>query len=412
MSEGRKQMGVRVARSRRHVVSPAAAVLAGVLTTVMLTSAAVISSLAHQSVLAGFGQGALFLAIGLIGLIVAWHQPRNPMGWVLFGLAFFYVVYWLARSYALLDYRVHDQGLPFGWVALLLGQAWAPVMFLAGLSLLLFPDGRVPSARWKPMLRAYLALGASWLGGTLFVAAKVIAGHRVSIDSSGTLAALDSPTGSNAWWAVTSAIFFAAVAVCWVAWLAGQVLAYVRSSGERRLQLKWLLSGATIFILAEIALFADDNPVGWWKVAEGVATVGTFALPVSIGFGIMKFRLYDIDRIISRTLAYALVTGALVGVYAGLVLLATQVLRVHAPVAVAASTLVAAALFSPLRRRVQRAVDRKFNRARYDADQTVAAFAARLQDAVELNAISADLLAIVDGALEPTHVSLWAGPGR
>jgi hypothetical protein len=94
-----------------------------------------------------------------------------------------------------------------------------------------------------------------------------------------------------------------------VAWLAGQVLTYVRSSGERRLQLKWLLSGATIFILAEIALFADDNPVGWWKVAEGVATVGTFALPLSIGFGIMKFRLYDIDRIISRTLAYALVSG-------------------------------------------------------------------------------------------------------
>jgi hypothetical protein len=198
-----------------------------------------------------------------------------------------------------------------------------------------------------------------------------------------------------------------AVAVCWVAWLAGQVLTYVRSSGERRLQLKWLLSGATIFILAEIALFADDNPVGWWKVAEGVATVGTFALPVSIGFGIMKFRLYDIDRIISRTLAYALVTGTLVGVYVGLVLLATRVFTLNSPVVVAASTLVAAALFSPLRRRVQRAVDRKFNRARYDADQTVAAFAGRLQDAVDLGTVHADLTGVVNRALEPTHVSVW-----
>jgi hypothetical protein len=407
---GEKVGYARAARWRPRTGS-AAAVVAGLLTAVMLTSAAVISSLAHQSVLAGFGQGALFLAIGLIGLIVAWHQPRNPMGWVLFGVAFFYVVYWLARSYALLDYRVHDGGLPFGLVAVLLGQAWAPVMFLAGLSLLLFPDGRVPSARWKPMLWAYLALGASWLGGTFFVAARVIAGHHVSIDSSGTLAALDNPTGSNAWWAVTSAIFFVAVAVCWVAWLAGQVLTYVRSSGERRLQLKWLLSGATIFILAEIALFADDNPVGWWKVAEGVATVGTFALPVSIGFGIMKFRLYDIDRIISRTLAYALVTGTLVGVYAGLVLLATRVFTLNSPVVVAASTLVAAALFSPLRRRVQRAVDRKFNRARYDADQTVTAFAGRLQDAVDLAAVHSDLTGVVNTALEPTHVSVWVVEG-
>jgi hypothetical protein len=404
-------MGVRAVRSRRHVVSPAAAVVAGLLTAVMLTSAAVISSMAHQSVLAGLGQGALFLAIGLIGLIVAWHQPRNPMGWVLFGVAFFYVVYWLARSYALLDYRVHGGSLPLGWVAVLLGQAWAPVMFLAGLSLLLFPDGRVPSARWKPMLWAYLALGASWLGGTFFVAARVIAGHHVSIDSSGTLAALDNPTGSNAWWAVTSAIFFVAVAVCWVAWLVGQVLTYVRSSGERRLQLKWLLSGATIFILAEIALFADDNPVGWWKVAEGVATVGTFALPVSIGFGIMKFRLYDIDRIISRTLAYALVTGMLVGVYAGLVLLATRVFTVTSPVAVAASTLVAAALFSPVRRRVQHAVDRRFNRARYDANQTVTAFAGRLQDATDLATVHSDLTGVVNTALEPTHVSVWIAEG-
>jgi hypothetical protein len=400
-------MSVRAVRGLPGVVTPVAAVASGLLTAVMLTSAAVISSMANQPVLAGFGQGALFLTIGLIGLIVAWHQPRNPMGWVLFGVAFFYVVYWLARSYALLDYRVHDGRLPLGWVAVLLGQAWAPVMFLAGLSLLLFPDGRVPSARWKPMLWTYLALGASWLGGTFFVAARVIAGHHVSIDSSGTLTALDNPTGSNAWWAATSAVFFVAVAVCWVTWLAGQVLNYLRSSGERRLQLKWLLSGATIFILAEIALFADDNPVGWWKVAEGVATVGTFALPVSIGFGIMKFRLYDIDRIISRTLAYALVTGALVGVYAGLVLLATRVLTLTSPVAVAASTLVAAALFSPLRRRVQRAVDRKFNRARYDADQTVAAFAGRLQDAVDLDTVRADLTGVVNAALEPIHVSVW-----
>ena len=131
-----------------------------------------------------------------------------------------------------------------------------------------------------------------------------------------------------------------------------------------------------------------------------------------IGVGILKYRLYDIDRIISRTLAYAIVTGLLVGVYAGLVLLATRVLSFHTPVAVAAATLAAAALFNPLRRRVQQAVDRRFNRARYDADQTVAAFAARLKDAVDLDSVRDDLAGVVQQALEPAHVSVWVSrPG-
>ena len=128
---------------------------------------------------------------------------------------------------------------------------------------------------------------------------------------------------------------------------------------------------------------------------------------MSIGVAILKYRLYEIDRIISRTLAYAIVTGLLVGVYAGLVLLATQVLRFHTPVAVAASTLVAAALFNPVRRRVQHTVDRRFNRARYDAERTVTAFAARLQDAVDPDAVRTDLAGMVHTALEPTHVSVW-----
>jgi hypothetical protein len=132
----------------------------------------------------------------------------------------------------------------------------------------------------------------------------------------------------------------------------------------------------------------------------------------AIAVAVLKYRLYDIDRIISRTLAYTIVTGLLVGVYAGLVLLATHVLSFHSTVAVAASTLAAAALFTPLRRRVQRAVDRRFNRARYDADQTMAAFAARLKDAVDLDAIRDDLAGVVHQALEPAHVSVWISRRR
>ena len=140
---------------------------------------------------------------------------------------------------------------------------------------------------------------------------------------------------------------------------------------------------------------------------DNIFWFGMAALPVSMGVAILRYRLYDIDRIISRTLAYTIVTGLLVRLYAGLVLLATQVFQVHGTAAVAASTLAAAALFNPLRRRVQQAVDRRFDRARYDADQTVAAFAARLKDAVDLDSIRDDLAGTVHQALQPATVSVW-----
>ena len=127
----------------------------------------------------------------------------------------------------------------------------------------------------------------------------------------------------------------------------------------------------------------------------------------AIATAVLKYRLYEIDRIISRTVAYAIVTGLLVGIYAGLVLLATRILSVHTPVAVAAATLAAAALFSPLRRWVQHVVDRRFNRARYDTDQTIAAFAASLKDTVDLDSVRDDLATAVHQALEPAHVSVW-----
>ena len=171
---------------------------------------------------------------------------------------------------------------------------------------------------------------------------------------------------------VLTLVFFGALLAGWLGALAWQIASWRRSSGERRQQLKWLMSGAAVCGISAIASFGSSASL--WEVL----ILGIVALPVSIGVGILKYRLYDIDRIISRTLAYALVTGLLVGVYAGLVLLATEVLRFSSPVAVAASTLAAAALFNPVRRRVQRAVDRRFNRARYDADAAVAAFAARL----------------------------------
>jgi hypothetical protein len=202
-------------------------------------------------------------------------------------------------------------------------------------------------------------------------------------------------------------VWFVVLVVCLVAAVVQQAAGYRRASGVRRQQLKWLASGAAVAVICGVSGTVLNNAPGAWQVASDVLVAGIAALPASMGVAILRYRLYDIDRIISRTLAYAIVTGLLVGVYAGLVLLATEVLRFRTPVAVAAATLTAAALFNPVRRRVQRAVDRQFNRARYDADQTVAAFAARLQDAVDLDSVRGDLAGVVHRALEPAHISVW-----
>ena len=203
-----------------------------------------------------------------------------------------------------------------------------------------------------------------------------------------------------------------AIFVLALTFIVRQALSWRRATGERRQQLKWLASGAVVTIVClglGATLGTSGGPKTLLDVIGNFAWFGVAALPVSMGVAILKYRLYEIDRIISRTLAYAIVTGLLVGVYAGLVLLATQVFRFHGPVTVAAATLVAAALFNPLRRRVQHVVDRRFNRARYDAERTVTAFAARLQDAVNPDAVQADLADVVHAALEPTYVSVWLG---
>jgi hypothetical protein len=231
---------------------------------------------------------------------------------------------------------------------------------------------------------------------------QVAAGHHVVLQADGNLAGLGQ--GRTAWAAQVQEAFFLIVGVLWLAAVARQALGWRRSAGERRQQLKWLATGAAICGVFGISAISTNSAI--WQVL----ILGFAALPVSIGIGIMKYRLYEIDRIISRTLAYTIVTGLLIGLYAGLVLLATKVLSVHSAVAVAAATLAAAALFNPLRVRMQRVVDRRFNRARYDADRTVAAFAARLKDAVDLHSVGDDLVGVVNQALEPAHISVWVSP--
>jgi hypothetical protein len=202
-----------------------------------------------------------------------------------------------------------------------------------------------------------------------------------------------------------------------LAWLVVQVPSYRRSADQRRQQLKWLYSGSTVFLVSVllgifiVPLALGDGAGSGPPVVNDLFNLGAAALPVCIGVAVLKYRLYAIDRIISRVISYAIITAVLAGVFAGLVILATEVLPFKAPVAVAASTLTAAALFNPLRGRVQRAVDRRFNRARYNAEAVVAAFTTRLRQTVDLATVQDDLVATAHQAFQPAHISVWLPPG-
>jgi hypothetical protein len=394
---------------RMRVASPMTAVLVGALGLTLTAAWVPLTYLTGDLQASRDGAApALALACGLLGLLVARRQPRNPEGWLLLSLAVGIIAIVDSGLYAVLDYRIHHGQLPLGEIAVFLrGTIATPLIFLFPLVILLFPDGRL-TRRWKWTLWPYLVLVVVVTAGFAANEAGTIAGQHIQVDLTGAYSGPSGATGVlGAFLADAGAVLILAP-LFWLAFAGRQVVSWRCATGDHRQQLKWLTSGAIIAVIG-LALIAagppKDQVLG--RVTHDLAFLALAALPVSMGVGILKYRLYEIDRIISRTLAYAIVTGLLVGVYAGLVLLTTQVFGIHTPVAVAASTLAAAALFNPLRRRVQRVVDRRFNRARYDADQTVARFAARLNDAVDLDSVRDDLAGIVHQALEPAHVSVW-----
>jgi hypothetical protein len=407
---GQAPVATEVTARRFRLASPVTALVLGGLVLVLMAADVPLARLAHQSLNSSGGSIPVWFsaAFGAVGFVVAWRKPRNPLGWILLGVAAFGVLSEDASFYAVADYRLGHGGLPLGWVALLAQPGWAPGIVLVGVTVLLFPDGRPPSPRWRWVLWAYLAVAMLWIAGAVTITMGAIIGHTTQVDSSGNLLLLGYSSGSAAWWNAVSNVFFGLLAVCWLGSLAGQVASYRRSSGERRQQLKWLAGGAAAVVASLVLKGVLSGAHETLGVASGIAgAAGLLALPVSMGVAIFKYRLFDIDRLISRTLAYVIVTGLLLGVYAGLVLLATHVVSITTPVAVAGSTLAAAALFNPLRQRVQRVVDRRFNRARYDADKIVAAFAARLKGAIDLDSVRDDLADVVHQALEPAHASVW-----
>ena len=343
----------------------------------------------------------LLAAYSAVGYVVARTEPRNPIGWIFLALGLSTCVDFVARLYLVIDFRQHGGSLPLGAVALFWRSSWTIFPFLLAFpAILLFPDGRL-APRWRAILRAYVVVAV------VFQALQVAG------------AAIDPPTGrtvdirgnlNNGGGVVAGVGFLLApfVLAAWIAFVWHQVAAWRSTSGVRRAQLKWLATGsASCVVSALVLVLLGDGTSTTARVAADLGAVGVGVLPVAFGVGILRYRLYEIDRIISRTLAYALLTALLVGTFAGTVLLTTRVLPFSSPVAVAASTLAAAALFNPLRTRVQRLVDRRFNRARYDRDKLVAAFGAKLRDAVDSETVVAELAGAAASAVEPAHVSLW-----
>ena len=393
-----------------RLATPRNALLVGAVTFALVLATIALTVLDHRFGAGDGGSVILIPGFSLVGLVVTRRQPQNAIGWCLLGSAAFLALDDAASVYSVFDYRLHHGRLPLGPVAVLVQPAWAPAIVLLALSILLFPDGDLPPGKWRLPFGAFLASAAVWVVGAFAFAANAIASHDVRVDSTGNLSQGNHPTGSWAWWGISQDVFFVLLLVIGLAWLAGQIPAYRRATGVRKAQLKSLLIGATTSVLGGVLAFSSSGSSGVGAVLGTAGTVALLGLPVGIGVGILRYRLYDIDRLISRTLSYALLTGLLVGVFAGLVLLTTRVLPFSNPVGVAASTLAAAALFNPLRSRIQRVVDRRFNRARYDAEALVAAFGTRLRDEIDVDTVLAELATAAGRSLPPAHVSVWIRP--
>jgi hypothetical protein len=351
---------------------------------------------------AGSAGDALAIVSALtVGLVLAARRPRHPVGWLLLAFGLSVVAAGVSAGYSRYGLLARP-GSPPGaaWVAAYEQHAGIPTAACLGLILLLTPTGAPPSPRWRWWLRltatAPLVALACWLPQPFLEPYRSVA-NPLAVP--GLAEALLGP----AW--VAPAVTGLAIPVG--AW--SLVVRFRRAGGTERQQLRWLALAAAVVAVGVVAIggllaAGVEAPVGWIYVAC------LALLPLATGAAILRYRLYDLDRIISRTLAYGLLTLLLGGGYALMVLGLGQLLGRDSSLVVAGATLAVAAVIQPARRRIQRAVDRRFNRRRHDAAQRIAAFNARLRDQVDLDTLTGELLAVVDQTMQPTRASLWLRP--
>jgi hypothetical protein len=345
-----------------------------------------------------------FLLFGWFGALIVSRRPGHPIGWILCALGLMSGFGAFAIEYAVYGLITHPGAVPAAaTVAWCNSWEFAVNFGLLAALLLLFPSGRPPSPRWRWVL---------WLAATGVVLATVgalglwpLRGRALlqlhTPDPIGVLGVL-YPLGA---WATELAILAA---------VASLVVRFRRARGAERQQLKWLFYWVAVLVIGFPITGVVLDRVSSELAADLIFALLIVPIPLAIGVAIIRHRLYDIDRLINRTLVYGLLTALLAAVYAGVVLVLAQLfggLGAEPPSwAIAAATLSVATLFQPARRRIQQAVDRRFNRRKYDAAKTIERFSGRLRDELDLDTLSAELLAVVDQSMQPTSASLWLRP--
>jgi hypothetical protein len=341
------------------------------------------------------------LLFGPVGAFLAARLPRNPIGWLLAGYGVVMAYFWFTIAYVgeVLDLAIRrPDALPGAdWVAWAFAVVWHPGYGLVFLLLLLFPHGRLPSPGWRPV---------AWAGAAFYAVLALFAAVSPAVTRTyfpTTQPVVQVPGGTVAG-RVFEAILWGNFVLLAVA-LVSLPVRLRRSRGEERQQVKLFVYTVTVALGAVIA--------GFLVLSGGYLVPLLGAIPVAAAIAILRHGLYDIDRIINRTLVYALLSATLALGYATVVLALGQLLgQDQSSLAVAAATLAVAAAFQPARRRIQDGVDRRFNRRRYDAARTIAAFSARLRQQVDLDTLTGELLAVVDQTMQPTQATLWLRPPR
>jgi hypothetical protein len=353
---------------------------------------------------AGVAPVLVVLSATTVGAVLGSRRPDHPVGWLLLALGLFMAAAIVAQGYADYGVRARPGALPAARFVALYGPAiLGPVLGCIGFTLLLTPTGSLPSPRWRWWARVMVAAPVVSLVATLLLPHSLNSDYQ-TLDNPLALRALGGALRAALW--VALAITVSAVLVA-----AGSlVVRFRRAHGVERQQLRWVALAAAVVAPAALVLLAAAATTTLLTLFNWALAVCVTVLPLAIGAAILRYRLYDLDRIVSRTVAYGLLTVLLGGGYAAVVLGLGQLAGRDSSLVVAIATLAVAAAFQPARRRVQAAVDRRFNRRRYDAARTIAAFSARLRQQVDLDTLTAELLGVVEQTMQPTQASLWLRP--
>jgi hypothetical protein len=338
-------------------------------------------------------EALVLTALGVIGAVVASRQPRNPVGWILcvtplsLGLL-------VLGVHGFWSFELAGQADAAGWTAWVSSWVWIPAIFGSFVLFpLLFPTGAPPTARWRPVVWAGIAGCAAMTAGFAFTPGEFE--DLPAVNPVG----LGDPLGTVA--EVANGLGFLLLVVGTLTAIASIVVRFRRSRGIERQQLKWVTAGAALLPLSQI----PSGDLGYAGLL-----LGALVIAGAVAIAMLRYRLYDVDVVINRTLVYGALTATLAAAYLGSVLLLQLVLRpltADSNLAIAVSTLAVAALFRPARARIQEVVDRRFYRRKYDADRTLEGFGARLRDEVALDNLSAELRSVVAETMQPAHVSLW-----